>query len=86
MENPVSEPEIRAFSGSLGAAKANKGVFVTTSYFTQPAENFAERHPFKIVLIDGERLAAWMIRHNVGVRIDETLYLKKMDEDFFVEE
>lgn len=82
-ENPVSEPEIRAFSGSLGAAKANKGVFVTTSYFTQPAQSFAERHPFKIVLIDGERLAALMIRHNVGVRIDDTLYLKKIDEDFF---
>jgi restriction system protein len=86
VENAVSEPEIRAFSGSLGAAKANKGVFVTTSYFTQPAQNFAERHPFKIVLIDGERLAALMIRHNVGVRIDETLYLKKVDEDFFVDE
>lgn len=85
-ENAVSEPEIRAFSGSLGAAKANKGVFVTTSYFTQPAQNFAERHPFKIVLIDGERLAALMIRHNVGVRIDETLYLKKLDEDFFADE
>ena len=85
-ENAVSEPEIRAFSGSLGAAKANKGVFVTTSYFTQPALNFAERHPFKIVLIDGERLADLMIRHNVGVRIDETLYLKKVDEDFFVDE
>jgi restriction system protein len=85
-ENGVSEPEIRAFSGSLGAAKANKGVFVTTSYFTQPAQNFAERHPFKIVLIDGERLASLMIRHNVGVRIDETVYLKKMDEDFFADE
>ena len=85
-ENAVSEPEIRAFSGSLGAAKANKGVFVTTSYFTQPAQSFAERHPFRIVLIDGERLAALMIRHNVGVRIDETLYLKKIDEDFFVDE
>lgn len=86
VENAVSEPEIRAFSGSLGAAKANKGVFVTTSHFTQPAHAFAERHPFKIVLIDGERLAALMIRHNVGVRIDETLYLKKVDEDFFVDE
>jgi len=49
----VSEPKIRAFSGSLGAAKANKGVFVTTSYFTKPAIEFAERHPFKMVLIDG---------------------------------
>ncbi len=86
VENGVSEPEIRAFSGSLGAAKANKGVFVTTSYFTQPAQSFAERHPFRIVLIDGEQLAALMIRHNVGARIDETLYLKKLDEDFFIDE
>ncbi len=85
-ENAVSEPEIRGFSGSLGAFKANKGVFVTTSYFTQPAHNFADRHPLKIVLIDGDHLAALMIRHNVGVRVDETLYLKKMDEDFFADE
>jgi restriction system protein len=85
-DNGVSEPEIRAFSGSLGAAKASKGVFVTTSYFTQPAQTFAERHPFRIVLIDGEHPASLMIRHNVGVRIDETLYLKKVDEDFFEDE
>jgi restriction system protein len=86
IENAVSEPEIRAFSGSLGAAKANKGVFVTTSYFTQPARSFAERHPSRIVLIDGEHLATLMISHNVGVQIDETLYLKKVDEDFFLDE
>ena len=85
VDNGVSEPEIRAFSGSLGAAKANKGVFVTTSYFTRPALNFAERHPFRIVLIDGEQLAALMIRHNVGARIDETLYIKRVDEDFITD-
>jgi restriction system protein len=85
-DNGVSEPEIRAFSGSLGANKADKGVFVTTSYFTQPAATFAERHPFRIVLIDGDALTALMIRHNVGVRVDETWYLKKIDEDFFTDE
>lgn len=85
-DNSVSEPEIRAFSGSLGAAKANKGIFVTTSSFTQPARDFAERHPFKIVLIDGEQLAALMIRYSVGARIEETLHLKRIDEDFFVNE
>ena len=37
----------------------------------------------RIVLIDGELLARLMIRHNVGCRIEETLYLKKLDEDFF---
>jgi restriction system protein len=74
------------FSGSLGANKANKGVFVTTSYFTKPAQEFAERHPFKIVLIDGAELAQLMIRHCVGVRTTETLLLKKIDDDFFPEE
>jgi restriction system protein len=86
LDAPVSEPEIRAFSGSLGAAKASKGVFVTTSYFTGPAYEVAERHPFKMVLIDGKQLAVLMIRHNVGVRTAETLHVKKLDEDFFTDE
>jgi restriction system protein len=81
-DNAVTEPEIRAFSGSLGAAKANKGVFVTTSYFTQPARNFAERHPFRVVLIDGPELAGLMLRHNVGARVDETLYLEETRRGF----
>jgi restriction system protein len=85
-ETAISEPEIRAFSGSLGAAKANKGVFVTTSYFTKPALEFAERHPYKLVLIDGKQLTGLMLRHNVGVRTAETLHLKKIDEDFFGDE
>lgn len=37
----------------------------------------------RIVLIDGTQLARLMIRHNVGCRIEETLYLKRIDEDFF---
>jgi restriction system protein len=85
-ENFVSEPEIRAFSGSLGAAKADKGVLVTTSSFTRPAQDFAERHPLKIVLIDGERLTALMIRYNVGARVEQTVHLKRIDEDFFLDE
>jgi len=71
---------------SLGAAKANKGVFVTTSYFTKPAIEFAEKHPFKMVLIDGGQLTSLMIRYNVGVRSVETLHIKKIDEDFFPED
>jgi restriction system protein len=56
-ENPVGEPDIQKFCGSLGAKKAAKGVFLTTSYFTKPAVAFAEHHPYKIVLIDGNLLA-----------------------------
>jgi restriction system protein len=82
-DNAVSEPDIRGFSGSLGANKATKGVFVTTSYFTKPAIDFAEKTPQKIVLIDGNELTRLMIRHSVGVRIAETLHIKKIDDDFF---
>ena len=85
-DNAIGAPHIQGFSGSLGVHKANKGVFVTTSYFTQQAYDFAERHPLKMVLIDGKQLAAHMIRHDVGVRTADTLYIKKLDEDFFSEE
>jgi restriction system protein len=85
-DNAVSEPDIRNFCGSLGANKAAKGVFVTTSYFTKPAEEFAERHPYKVVLIDGDELARLMILHSVGVRIVETMYYKKIDDEYFPEE
>ena len=85
-DNAVSEPDIRNFCGSLGANKASKGVFVTTSYFTKPAEEFAKRHEYKVVLIDGDLLAKLMIRHSVGVRIVETMHYKKLDDEFFPDE
>ena len=85
-ENAVSEPDIRNFCGSLGANKASKGVFVTTSYFTKPAEDFAKRHEYKVVLINGDLLARLMIHHSVGVRIVETLHYKKIDDEFFPDE
>ena len=85
-DNGVSEPDVRNFCGSFGANKAAKGVFVTTSYFTRPAEEFAERHPYKVVLIDGDMLARLMIHHSVGVRTVETMYYKKIDDEYFPEE
>jgi restriction system protein len=33
--------------------------------------------------MDGDQLARLMIRHNVGCRIEQTLYIKKIDEEFF---
>ena len=85
-DNSVGEPDVRGFAGSLQGVKANKGVFVTTSYFTEPAISFAEKVPGRIVLIDGEELADLMVKYNVGARVETTLYLKKVDEDFFSED
>jgi restriction system protein len=83
--NNVGASAIRDFFGSLDRHKAAKGVFVTTSAFTREAEETAERLSKRIVLIDGTRLGDLMIRHDVGCRIEETLHVKKVDEDFFLE-
>ena len=79
----VRPSEIRDFFGSLDRFRAAKGLFITTSRFSKSAHDTAEALSKRIVLIDGDQLARLMIRHNVGVRIEDTLYLKKVDEDFF---
>jgi restriction system protein len=81
--NSVGPGAIRDFFGSLDRHKAAKGLFVTTSGFTSSARETADYLSKRIVLIDGEQLTRLMIRHNVGCRIEEVLYVKKVDEDFF---
>ena len=81
--NTVGSPEIRNFAGSLSRFKATKGLFVTTSSFSKAAQEDAGLVDKRIVLIDGEQLVRLMIRYGVGCRVEDTLYLKKIDEDFF---
>jgi restriction system protein len=81
--NSVGLGAIRDFFGSLDRHKAAKGLFVTTSSFTSSARETADYLSKRIVLIDGEQLTRLMIRHKVGCRIEEVLYVKKIDEDFF---
>lgn len=81
--NNIGSSAIRDFFGSLDRHKASKGLFVTTSNFSASAQETAEFLSKRIVLIDGKQLTKLMIRHNVGCRIEETLYLKKIDEEFF---
>lgn len=81
--NIVGAGAIRDFFGALDGFKAAKGLFVTTSGFSASAKQTAESLSKRIVLIDGSQLARLLIRYDVGCRIEETLYIKKIDEDFF---
>ena len=83
-DNAVGESEVRGFAGSLEGVKATKGGFVTNSYFTPQARGFADKIARRIVLIDGQQLAQLIIKYDVGVRMEETLHIKKIDEDFFI--
>lgn len=81
--NSVGAADIRDFFGSLDRFKASKGLFVTASTFTSSARQTAEQLSKRIVLIDGTHLTRLMIHHRVGCQIEETLYVKKLDEEFF---
>jgi restriction system protein len=86
-EGSVGEGPVRDFKGALDAKGAQKGVFITTSSFTPAAIEAARTsRSYKIVLIDGARLAELMIEHDLGVSVAATYQLKRMDTDFFAEE
>lgn len=74
---------IREFVGSLGEHKAHKGVFITCGGFTAGAKEAASKAHSRIVLIDGDQLADFMIDHGVGVADFRTYVVKKLDGDYF---
>ena len=84
--NVVGRPDIQQFVGALAGQRATKGVFISTSRFTQEAKDYAANSQYKVVLIDGERLAELMIEHDLGVSVAATYQLKRIDSDFFNEE
>ena len=84
-DNSIGPEQLRAFSGALDEKRAVKGVFVTTSSFTTAAKQHVQNSPKSLVLIDGEQLTRMMVEHDVGVRLSETIALKRLDEDYFTE-
>lgn len=86
-EGSVGEGPIRDFKGALDAKGAQKGVFITTSSFTPAAKAAASNsRSYRIVLIDGARLAELMIEHDLGVSVAASYQLKRLDTDFFAED
>ncbi|WP_229370121.1 restriction endonuclease [Fibrivirga algicola] len=83
--NVVGRPELHKFVGALAGQGAKKGVFITTSSFTREASEYVPRNETKIVLIDGEQLAQLMIDYNLGVTVQQTYEIKRMDNDYFGE-
>lgn len=82
-EGAVGRPEIQKFAGALQGQRANKGVFITTSGFTREAAEYANIISTKIILIDGEQLATFMVDHNVGVSPVTNFEIKRIDSDYF---
>lgn len=84
-DNTVGRPEIQKFAGALEEQRANKGIFITTSQFSREAIDYVSKINKKIVLIDGDQLAQYMIDYDLGVDTKITYKIKTIDSDYFEE-
>lgn len=76
----MGRPDVQAFVGAI-AGKGGKGLFVTTSKFSKQAIDYAKNQ--HVILMDGERLAYYMIEHDFGVSTKKTFAIKAIDTDLF---
>ena len=73
---------MRDFRGSL-AGRAEKGIILTTGYFSNAAEQEARREGVvPIELVDGERLVELFEEMEIGLKNPRSVY--DVDDDFFV--
>lgn len=85
-DNVVGRPELQKFVGALAGQGAKKGVFITTSRFSDQAKLYSPKNDIKLVMIDGEELAQYMIDFDLGVSIVSEYKIKKIDSDYFESE
>ena len=87
VDQTVGKPEIQKFVGALTGQQAQKGLFITTARFSSGALQYASNLlGTKVVLVDGMALMRLMIKHNVGVSIEQVYEVKRLDSDFFADE
>ncbi len=82
--NTVGSEAVQAFIGALIGRGAQKGVLITTSSFSKAAILAAKQSGnLRLVLIDGDELTALLVRFSVGVRVVQTIEIKRIDLDYF---
>jgi restriction system protein len=82
-DNVVGRPAIQGFVGALHGQQADQGVFFTTSSFSKEASEYARAVNAAVVLIDGRRLSELLIQYGVGVQVEKTYTVVKLDDDYF---
>lgn len=78
----IGRKDLQAFVGAM--ENVQKGVFITTSSFTEEAKQFVDRQQQKsIKIIDGKLLAELMVKYEVGVKVNQIFNIYKMDISYF---
>lgn len=82
--NSVQRPEVQRFVGALDPHRAKIGVFMTTSKFTEGAEEYVKSlNMYDVRLIDGVELVEMMIECGIGVKKLKNIELLEIDNQFF---
>lgn len=85
LDGSVDRPELQRFCGAMrGVPQVTKGLFITTARFTAGAREYAANQ--HIILVDGPRLAGLLVEYGVGVSVEKTYTLKRIDNNYFSED
>lgn len=79
LDSGIQRDEVQKFVGALQTAQSNKGVFITTSYFSSGAIGYVEslHGSNNIVLVDGKKLAEFIYDFGLGMQVEQTIEIKK---------
>lgn len=83
-DNKVGRSTLQAFVGAM--EDVQKGVFITTSQFTNEAISYANKQQQKhIKLIDGSLLSDLLIKYEIGLSTAQVLKIYSIDSDYYGE-
>ena len=83
-KDPIGAKDVRDFVGALARTSTKKGVFITTSSFTEEACVAASNlDGMRVILIDGDRLVELMNKYRTGVVEHDTIIINKVDSEYF---
>ena len=80
-QRSIGRPEVQQFIGAM--ENNRKGVYITTSTFTQQAIEFVQKQVKDIALIDGKMLTDLLISNNIGISIVKMITTYQIDRDYF---
>jgi restriction system protein len=82
-EANVGRPDIQKFVGAMTGT--NKGVFITTSDYSNSVQEYLNTRQENVILINGEKLVQLMYEYNQGVSVRKNIEIKALDNDYFDE-
>lgn len=82
--NKVTPSDIRDFIGAMAIKGARKGVFFTSSTFTQQAiEHSHDAQNMTITLVNGNYLTDLLVQYELGLAMVKSYKLFEVDKNFF---